>query len=151
MPEVASDEESFILEESLPQSSGLRNNFSPIQRHYFGGASAQTNGSLHAKTPRPVTTSSAISFCVFPYSGPFNHYCHREMDNKAAEHQARVSDNATFSREGSGLLPAPARPPQQAFSKPRRSADPVPSQLTLSTPSAQPRKKNSLNPSRLLS
>ncbi|ROL48087.1 hypothetical protein DPX16_2669 [Anabarilius grahami] len=155
MPEVTSDEESFILKESLPQSSGLRNNFSPIQRHYFGGTSAQTNGSLHAKTQRPVTTSksSAISFCVFPYSGPFNHYCHREIDNKAAEHQARVSDNAAFSREGSGLLPAPARPPQQAFNKPepRHSADRVPSQLTLSTPSAQPRKKHSLNPSRRLS
>ncbi|ROL48102.1 hypothetical protein DPX16_2684 [Anabarilius grahami] len=124
MPKVASDEESFILEESLPQSSGLRNNFSPIQQHYFGGMSAQTNGSLHAKTPRPVTTSesSAMSFCVFPYSGPFNHYCHREIDNKAAEHQARVSDNAAFSREGSGLLPAPGRRSRPSISRSRATA-----------------------------
>ncbi|ROL48716.1 hypothetical protein DPX16_7652 [Anabarilius grahami] len=141
MPEVASDEESFILEESLPQSSGLRNNFSPIQRHYFGGASAQTNGSLHAKTQRPVTASesSAISFCVFPYSGLFNHYCHREMDNKAAEHQARVSGNAAFFRDGSGLLPAPGR-------RSRPSASHAAAQIQFQASSHSP--PHRLNPAR---
>ncbi|ROL43616.1 hypothetical protein DPX16_13547 [Anabarilius grahami] len=119
-----SEEESFVLFESLPQSSGLtRSNYTAADSSRR--ASAQTNGSPHAKTPRPIVTAvetSAISFSVFSYSCPFHHSCHKEMDNKAVEHQARVSGNAASSREGTGLVPASGHRSRPSASQSRAAA-----------------------------
>ncbi|ROL52822.1 hypothetical protein DPX16_2328 [Anabarilius grahami] len=151
----ASDEESLILYESLPQSSGFRNNYSPIPLHYLMGVLAQTNGSLHAKMQRPVTTSKTSAIDLLPCISllrPIQSLLSYRNGQQGSRAPSSSLGQCRLFPQGNGPSSS-TRPPQQAFSKPepRRSADSVPSQLTLSTPSVQLRKMQSLNPSRILS